>query len=253
MWFGIVSLFPEMFKILELGITGRAIKEKLLTIECWNPRDFATDKHKSVDDKPYGGGPGMVMMAGPLSAAIHAAKDKARTLANQQTSKPKVIYLSPQGKPFDQAAASEFATKESLILVAGRYEGIDGRIIDHEIDEEWSIGDFILSGGELAAMVMIDAITRLLPGAVGDESSVALDSLTTGLLKYPQYTRPEDHAGLLVPPVLLSGNHKHINEWRLKQSLGQTWLKRPDLLAKKELTSEEIKLLNQFKNEFLKK
>lgn len=242
MWFGVVSLFPEMFQALHVGITGRAIKDQLLRVECWNPRDFATDKHKTVDDRPYGGGPGMVMMAEPLQAAIHAAKRAASEPAT-------VIYLSPQGKRFDQAAAVELAAKKSVVLVAGRYEGIDERIITQEIDAEWSIGDYILTGGELAAMVMIDAATRLIPGAVGDEDSVSQDSLTSGLLKYPQYTRPENFDGLMVPDVLSSGHHKEIRRWRLKQSLGRTWLRRPDLLAKNQLTEEEISLLNEFINE----
>jgi len=243
-WFGIISLFPEIFQSLNSGITGRALKENLLKIDFWNPRDFATDKHKSVDDKPYGGGPGMVMMAEPLQAAIHAAKKAA-------TKPPAVIYLSPQGRKFDQEAAEDFASKQSIIFLAGRYEGIDERIIEQEVDEEWSIGDYILTGGELAAMVMIDAITRLIPGAVGDENSVSQDSLTTGLLKYPQYTRPDVFAGSAVPEVLLSGHHKQINEWRLKASLGKTWLRRPDLLSKKQMNETELRLLAEFIEEFL--
>jgi tRNA (guanine37-N1)-methyltransferase len=244
-WFGIVSLFPELFQTLHSGITGRAIKEDLLSINLWNPRDFATDKHKSVDDRPYGGGPGMVMMAEPLQAALHAAKAAA-------PNPPHVIYLSPQGRRFDQEAAQDLAQHSSLILLAGRYEGIDERIIEQEVDEEWSIGDYILTGGELAAMVMIDAMTRLIPGAVGDAESVAQDSLTTGLLKYPQYTRPEQFAGAAVPEVLLSGHHKEINRWRLKASIGKTWLRRPDLLAKRALSEEEIQLLTEYIEEFMR-
>ncbi|MBX3709766.1 MAG: tRNA (guanosine(37)-N1)-methyltransferase TrmD [Gammaproteobacteria bacterium] len=244
MWFGIVSLFPEVFQVLKVGITGRAIKDNLVKIQCWNPRDYATDKHKSVDDRPYGGGPGMVMMAEPLQAAIHAAKKAA-------PAPPTVIHLSPQGRRFDQEAAHELASKKSIILLAGRYEGIDERIIEQEIDEEWSIGDYILTGGELPSLVMIDVMTRLLPGAVGDENSVAQDSLTTGLLKYPQYTRPENFAGGRVPDVLLSGHHKQIERWRSKASLGKTWLRRPDLLAKKQLSEEELRLLAEFIEEFL--
>lgn len=248
MWFGIVSLFPEMFQALQTGITGRAQKDQLIQLEYWNPRDFAADKHKSVDDHPYGGGPGMVMMAEPLRAAIQAAKQAA------PNKHPLVIYLSPQGRQFNQEAAVELsAASSSFILVAGRYEGIDERIIEQEIDQEWTIGDYILTGGELPAMVMIDAMTRLVPGAVGDQDSVALDSLTSGLLKYPQYTRPETFAGADVPPILLSGHHKQIDRWRLKQSLGKTWLKRPDLLAKKPLTQEESALLTEFIEEFLRK
>lgn len=246
MWFGIVSLFPEMFQTLRVGITGRAIKGRLLKIDLWNPRDFAIDKHKSVDDHPYGGGPGMVMMPEPLKAAIAAAKNAA-------PANPIVIYLSPQGRQFNQDTATQLAVKKSVILVAGRYEGIDERLIEQEIDEEWSIGDYILTGGELAAMVMIDAVTRLLPEAVGDEDSVSQDSLTTGLLKYPQYTRPENHEGHRVPEVLLSGHHKQIERWRLKHALGKTWLRRPDLLAKRQLNEKESALLTEFIKEYSKK
>lgn len=243
MWFGIVSLFPETFKALEYGITGRAKQEDLIKLTVWNPRDFTQDKHRTVDDRPYGGGPGMVMMAKPLQDAIQTAKLAA-------PKKPTVIHLSPQGKVFNQKAAEDMLSKESLILIAGRYEGIDERLLQVEVDEEWSIGDYVLSGGELAAMVMIDAITRLIPGALGHENSAAEDSLSTGLLKYPQYTRPEDFSGLTVPPILTGGNHKAIADWRLKQSLGRTWLKRPDLLAKADLTTEQLDLLTEFINEY---
>lgn len=246
MEFGIISLFPEIFQSLNAGITGRAIKEGLLNINCYNPREFTQDKHQSVDDRPYGGGPGMVMMAEPLRAAISAAK-KGCTEKD-----PCVIYLSPQGRVFDQEAAKDFASRKSIVLLAGRYEGIDERIIQQEVDEEWSIGDYILTGGEFAALVMIDVIARLLPGVVGDVNSVLEDSLTTGLLKYPQYTRPESYSGSQVPDVLLSGNHKQIREWRLKTSLGKTWLKRPDLLYKKQHSEEEIRLLTEFIEDFLK-
>jgi len=239
MWFGIITLFPAMFQALDYGITGRAIADKQLALHTWNPREFTQDKHASVDDRPYGGGPGMLMMAEPLQLAIRAAKQAAPQPAT-------VIYLSPQGRHFDQHAAVELQQKQHLILLAGRYEGIDERVIEAEIDEEWSIGDYILTGGEFAAMVMIDAIARLIPGVVGEEASVTSDSLTSGLLKYPQYTRPENVAGAKVPEILLSGNHKSIERWRLKQSLGKTWLKRPDLLAKKALSDEELALLNEF-------
>lgn len=239
MWFGIITLFPEIFSALESGITGRALKEKIMSIDCFSPRAYATDKHQSVDDKPYGGGPGMVMMAEPLTAAIDAARAAA-------PSPPTVIYLSPQGRHFDQAAAERLATLKSVVMIAGRYEGIDERIILNEVDEEWSIGDYILTGGELAAMVMIDACSRLLPGVVGDDQSVLQDSLTSGLLKYPQYTRPEVFNKQSVPAVLLSGHHAEIRKWRLQQSLGRTWLRRPDLLEKRELTREESTLLSEF-------
>jgi tRNA (guanine37-N1)-methyltransferase len=239
MWLGLITLFPEMFTALNHGIPARAQKSGLLQLHTWNPRDFATDKHRSVDDHPYGGGPGMVMMTGPLVAAIQAAKAAAPT-------PPTTLYLSPQGKRFDQAAAEAFAKKEALIFVSGRYEGIDERVINTEIDECWSLGDFILSGGELAAMAMIDATTRLLPGALGDADSAANDSLSTGLLEYPQYTRPETFQGQPVPPVLLSGNHAAFARWRLKQSLGRTHLNRPDLLEKRTLSKEEATLLAEF-------
>lgn len=239
MWCGVITLFPEMFSVLNYGITGKAIKNKLLDITLWNPRDFTVDKHKTVDDSPYGGGAGMVMMVPPLHVAIEAAKQAA-------PQPPKVVYLSPQGREFKQETAETFLGEESLILLAGRYEGIDERIITQQVDEEWSIGDYVLSGGELAAMVMIDVITRLIPGAVGDEDSITQESLTSGLLKYPQYTRPESFQGIHTPEILLSGNHAAIARWRLKQALGRTWLKRPDLLAKKPLSKQELELLMEF-------
>jgi tRNA (guanine37-N1)-methyltransferase len=238
-WFGVVTLFPEMLAALECGITGRAIKDKLLTVDCWNPRDFTQNKHHTVDDRPYGGGPGMLMMVQPLQAAIQAARKAA-------PAKPWVVHLSPQGRRLDQDAAVELLAKQNVILVAGRYEGIDERLLSLEMDEEWSIGDYILSGGELAAMTMIDVVTRLIPGAVGSEDSVTKDSLSSGLLKYPQYTRPETLNGLAVPKVLTSGNHQAIERWRLKQSLGKTWLKRPDLLMKKSLDKFQLTLLMEF-------
>lgn len=245
MWFGIITLFPEIFAALEYGITGRAIQEKLLDVMCWNPRDFTLNKHRNVDDRPYGGGPGMVMMVQPLQDAIQAAKQAAPR-------KPVVIHLSPQGKHFNQAAAEEMLKKESFILIAGRYEGIDERLIQLEVDEEWSIGDYVLSGGEIAALTIIDAVTRLIPGALGHEDSATEDSLSSGLLKYPQYTRPENFNGLTVPDVLLSGNHQAIERWRLKQSLGKTWLKRPDLLEKMTLDKFQLELLEEFVTEYKK-
>ncbi len=246
MQFNILTLFPDMFKALDYGITGKAIKENLINLSLWNPREFTQDKHQCVDDRPYGGGPGMVMMPGPLQAAIHAVKKNS-------SEKTTVIYLSPQGKSFNQTAAETLLAKNNLTLIAGRYEGIDERILQQEVDEEWSMGDYILTGGELAAMVMIDVIARLIPGVVGDEASVSQDSLTSGLLKYPQYTRPEIFNNLSVPDVLLSGHHQHIHEWRLKKSLGKTWLKRPDLLEKKSLSPLESRLLIEFIEEFSKK
>jgi tRNA (guanine37-N1)-methyltransferase len=224
---------------LQFGVTGRAVERKLLRVGTENPRDHATDKHKSVDDRPYGGGPGMVMKVETLRAAIHAAK--ARTGAGA-----KVIYLSPQGRQLDQQGVQELAKHPSLILVAGRYEGVDERLIETEVDEEWSIGDYVLSGGELPALVMIDALARLIPGALNDEESAAQDSFMNGLLDCPHYTRPEDLEGRRVPEVLLSGDHAAIRRWRMQQMLGRTWLRRPDLLKDLELSAEQQKLLQDF-------
>lgn len=235
--FGVITLLPDMFNALNYGITGRAINN-LLNISYWNPRDFTKDKHRTVDDRPYGGGPGMVMMAEPLQAAIQAAK-KALPQAT-------VVLLSPQGKLFNQDVAARCLKEKEIILVAGRYEGVDERLIELEIDEEWSIGDYILSGGELPAMIIIDAVARLIPGALGHEESAAKDSLSSGLLKHAQYTRPEIFQGLSVPEMLLSGNHEAIDRLRLKESLGRTWLKRPDLLAKMNLNKLQSELLSEF-------
>lgn len=239
----LVTLFPDMLKaISESGISSRAVKQGLIEIACWSPRDFALDKHRSVDDRPYGGGPGMLMMVQPLRDAIFAAKSWAGESA-------KVIYLSPQGQMFNQKAAVEMAVGSNLVLVAGRYEGIDERLIKTLVDEEWSIGDYVLSGGELAAMVMMDAIIRLLPGALGHEQSAEQDSFTEGLLDCPHYTRPEELDGLRVPDVLLSGNHAHIRRWRLKQSLGRTWQRRPDLLQAINLSEEQQALLTEYRRD----
>lgn len=236
---GIISLFPEMFDALHYGITGRAIEKGLISLRHWNPRQFTSDVHHSVDDRPYGGGPGMVMLAEPLLAAIQASK----ATLGQETS---LIYLSPQGKPLTQSALPAFSHKQKFILLAGRYEGIDERVIEAEVDEEWSIGDYILSGGELAAMVLLDAIIRLLPGALGHEQSAQQDSFSHTILDHPHYTRPEVLDVGTVPSVLTSGNHAKIARWRLKQALGRTWLRRPDLLAKCDLNSEEKRLLEEF-------
>lgn len=240
---GVITLFPDMFDALTLGITGRAQKSGLLSLHCWNPRTFTEDKHRTVDDRPYGGGPGMVMMAEPLTAAIRAAKAEL----GEQT---KVIYLSPQGRTLDQAGVETLSQERRLIFLAGRYEGVDQRVIDQEIDEQWSLGDYVISGGELAAMVFIDALTRQLPGALGHESSASEDSFADGLLDYPHYTRPEQFDGLAVPPVLLSGDHKAIARWRLKQALGQTWLNRPDCFEQRTLNALENELLNEFMQEY---
>ncbi|HEY3698717.1 MAG TPA: tRNA (guanosine(37)-N1)-methyltransferase TrmD [Spongiibacteraceae bacterium] len=239
MQIGMVTLFPDMFDaVIDNGITSRAVDNGILQLNCWNPRDFTSDRHHTVDDRPYGGGPGMVMKIEPLRDAIHAARNELK--------EARVIYLSPQGRRLDQSAAAELATRSQLILVAGRYEGIDERLIETEIDEEWSIGDYVLSGGELAAMVLIDAVTRLLPGVLGDEQSAQQDSFSNGLLDCPHYTRPEEYDGKRVPAVLMSGNHELIRRWRLKQALGRTWLRRSELLQQQMLNDEQQRLLDEF-------
>lgn len=241
MWLGIISLFPEMFKaITEFGVTGRAVKQNLLQVQCFNPRDYTHDKHKTVDDRPYGGGPGMLMMVQPLRDAILVAKNVAGDGV-------KVIYLSPQGRKLNQSGVKTLSQNEKLILVCGRYEGIDERLIQTEIDEEWSIGDYVLTGGEIPAMALIDAVARFIPGVLGKQASAEEDSFATGLLDCPHYTRPETLDGLTVPAVLMSGNHEHIRQWRLKQSLARTWQRRPELLESLALTDEQIKLLQQIK------
>ena len=240
MWIGVISLFPEMFRaITDYGVTGRASRQGLLQINCWNPRDFTHDKHHTVDDRPYGGGPGMLMMVQPLRDAIQAARNAADEGV-------RVIYLSPQGRKLTQAGVAELAQHQKLILVAGRYEGIDERVIQTDIDEEWSVGDYVLSGGELPAMILIDAVSRLVPGVLGDMASAEQDSFTEGLLDHPHYTRPEVMDGLAVPEVLLSGNHESVRTWRLQQALGRTWLRRPELLNNLALTDEQERLLAQF-------
>jgi tRNA (guanine37-N1)-methyltransferase len=245
----VITLFPEAFApLVSLGVTGRGISTGKVSLELLNPRDYATDRHRTVDDRPYGGGPGMVMAVEPLRSAIKAAK----TTAGGGSEPPKASLLSPQGRPLDQVKVKELARREELILVCGRYEGIDERLIELEIDEEWSIGDYVLSGGELAAAVLIDAVTRLLPGVLGDELSAQQDSFMDGVLDCQHYTRPEELEGLAVPPVLLSGNHGAIERWRKKQSLGRTWLRRPDLLEELALDTESEALLAEFKDEYRK-
>ena len=237
----VITLFPEEFlPLVNLGVTGRAIRDRLVDVQMLNPRDFAQDKHRSVDDRPYGGGPGMVMAVEPLRSTIR----QARQLANQADTR--VSLLSPQGKRLDQLAIRELAIRTDLILVCGRYEGVDERLIESEIDEEWSIGDYVLSGGELAAAVMIDAVVRLQPDVLGDELSAAQDSFSEGLLDCPHYTRPESVYGMDVPAVLLSGDHQAIARWRRKQSLGRTRLRRPDLLQQIPLGREDEELLAEF-------
>lgn len=238
----VITLFPEMFTALNVGISGRAIEKGLIDLTYWNPRTYTQDKYRTIDDRPYGGGPGMVMKYQPIVDAIHAAKT---TLGPSRT-----IHLTPQGQALTQQKVLDLSAYPSLIFLAGRYEGIDERIVETEIDEELSIGDYVLSGGELAAMVVIDAITRLLPEALGDASSAQQDSFMQGLLDHPHYTRPEDLGGRQVPDVLLQGNHAAISRWRLKQSLGRTWQRRPDLLTTQPLTKDEQMLLNEFINEF---
>ncbi|HRD68943.1 MAG TPA: tRNA (guanosine(37)-N1)-methyltransferase TrmD [Legionella sp.] len=241
--FGVISLIPEMMQSLNYGITGRAIEQGLAKIEYWNPRDWASRPYRQVDDKPYGGGPGMVMMYEPLHAALTHAR-------SQMPEHCKTIYLSPQGKVIRQQHLNQVAhDKQPLLFIAGRYEGIDERIISHHVDEEWSLGDFVLSGGEMAAMVFIDAIIRLIPGSLGHLGSAEQDSFMNGLLDCPHYTRPAEINGLAVPPVLLGGNHRDIEQWRRKQSLGKTWLKRPDLLEKMKLSDTDKQLLVAFKCE----
>jgi tRNA (guanine37-N1)-methyltransferase len=243
MRFDVVTLFPEMImSAASYGITGRAQERGIVGLSAWNPRDYTTDRHRTVDDRPYGGGPGMVMKYQPLHDALTAAKQAS-------FGSVKVVYLSPQGKPITQALLTEALELQQLILIAGRYEGVDDRFVELDCDDEWSIGDYVISGGELAALVVIDAITRLLPGALGDEESAQQDSHVNGLLDCPHFTRPEQVNGEAVPDVLLSGNHADINRWRMKQALGKTWQKRPDLLRKKELTAEQDNLLKEFINQ----
>ena len=245
--FDVVTLFPEMFDaVTESGVTGRARERRLFELVLWNPRDFAHNSHRTVDDRPYGGGPGMVMMVEPLEKAIRAAHQRQKSTRAMRT---KVVYLSPQGRLLNHRLVMEFAALDGLVLVAGRYEGVDERLIARAVDEEVSIGDYVLSGGELAAMVVMDAIVRQMPGALGDAESASQDSFVNGLLDCPHYTRPETHEGEGVPPELLSGNHAGIARWRLKQALGRTWRRRPDLLEKHALTDEERALLDEFKKE----
>ncbi|HEY6527324.1 MAG TPA: tRNA (guanosine(37)-N1)-methyltransferase TrmD [Cellvibrionaceae bacterium] len=247
MHIAVLTLFPEMFKAFSsLGVTGRAVKHGLIKLHCVSPRDYAFDRHQTVDDRPFGGGPGMVMMVEPLRLALEQAKE---FLAEQGVGQSKVIYLSPQGQRFDQGAAQRLSQEVALIFVAGRYEGVDERFIQRYVDEEWSIGDYVLSGGELPAMVMVDAMARLLPGVLGAAESAVQDSFVAGLLDCPAYTRPEEYRGDRVPEVLVSGDHKKIANWRLQQSLGRTWERRPDLLEKLELNPAQLKLLAQYQSE----
>lgn len=241
----VITTFPAMYSsIREEGVTSRAFSRGLLELKLWNPRDYAHDAHRSVDDRPYGGGPGMVMMAEPLGRAVVAARADARDAGSP------VIYMSPQGRPLNQAAVKKYASLDEVVLVAGRYEGVDERFIRHHVDEECSIGDYVLSGGELPTMVWIDAVARLQPGALGNKDSADQDSFSDGLLDCEHYTRPEHSNGVGVPPVLSSGDHGAIERWRLKSALGRTWLRRPDLLRRVSLTGEMKNLLEEFKREY---
>lgn len=243
MRFDIVSLFPDMVReSASHGVTGRALERGLVDLMVWDPRDFTHDRYRTVDDRPYGGGPGMVMKFEPLRDAIHAAKAA-------QASGARTIYLSPQGRVLDQKAVVDFSRCEGLILVAGRYEGIDERLIEAEVDEEWSIGDYVLSGGELPALVLFDAVVRLLPGVLGHAESAQQDSHMDGLLDCPHYTRPDVIDGREVPEVLQSGNHEAIRRWRLRQSIERTRLRRPDLLEKILLDQEQQALLDELEQE----
>jgi tRNA (guanine37-N1)-methyltransferase len=243
----VVTLFPPMFEaVTESGVTGRARERKVYELVLWNPRDFAANAYRAVDDRPYGGGPGMVMMVEPLEKALFAAAQRQKSSG---VAKPRVLHLTPQGRLLDHALVAELAKEEGLVMLAGRYEGVDERLTERVIDEEVSIGDYVLSGGELAAMVVIDCVARQLPGALNDAESASQDSFVDGLLDHPHYTRPEVYEGLAVPQVLLSGNHAHIAKWRLKQALGRTWQRRPDLLDKRKLSEAETALLEEFKKE----
>ncbi|MEA5444646.1 tRNA (guanosine(37)-N1)-methyltransferase TrmD [Gammaproteobacteria bacterium AB-CW1] len=237
----VISLFPELVEaVTRVGVTGRAVERSLLSVETWNPREFAQDRHRTVDDRAYGGGPGMVMRVEPLGETIRSARASL-------PSGTRTIYLSPQGRVLDQALVEELAQAPGMLLVAGRYEGVDERLLENEVDMEVSIGDYVLSGGELPAMVLIDALARLQPGALGHAESASQDSFSAdGLLDHPHYTRPETVVGKPVPPVLLGGDHEAIRQWRLKQALGRTWQRRPDLLARRELNEEERRLLDEF-------
>jgi tRNA (guanine37-N1)-methyltransferase len=244
----VVTLFSDEFRpLVGLGVTGRAIREGQVRLSLINPRDFAADRHRTVDDRPYGGGPGMVMAVEPMrSAIVHARRMAGESAPDKDEARAVVSLLSPQGKKLDEAAVRELAGRRSLILVCGRYEGLDERLIELEIDEEWSIGDYVLSGGELAAAVVIDAVVRLIPGVLGDEQSAEQDSFADGLLDFPHFTRPEVVSGKAVPPVLVSGDHQAIARWRRKQSLGRTWQRRPDLLDRSCLSVKDEMLLAEY-------
>jgi tRNA (guanine37-N1)-methyltransferase len=243
----VVTIFPELLEQgARFGVTGRAIERGVWRLRTWNPRDFADDAYRSVDDRPYGGGPGMVRMAEPLEKAIAAACQRQKSSG---VAAPRVVHLTPQGRLLDHARVAELAREQGIVMLAGRYEGVDERLVRRAIDEEVSIGDYVLSGGELAAMVVIDCIVRQMPGALGDAESASRESFVSGLLDHPHYTRPEVYRGEAVPAVLLSGNHAQIERWRLKQALGRTWQRRPELLEKRGLSPQERVLLDEFRKD----
>lgn len=244
MRFDVITLFPEMIdNAARTGVTGKAVEKGIVELKTWNPRNYTHDNHRTVDDSPYGGGPGMVMKYEPVFDAIQAAKkDSAQSVS--------VVFLSPQGRQLTQQIVGGFSERSRIILLCGRYEGIDERLLEAEVDEEWSLGDYVISGGELAALVVIDAVTRLLPDVLGDKNSAQQDSHMGGLLDYPHYTRPEQIAGQNVPDVLLGGNHGQIEEWRMKQALGRTWMRRNDLLERLDLNDKQQRLLAEFITEF---
>ena len=245
--FDAVTLFPEMFDaITRSGVTRRAFENRVYELVLWNPRDFSTNAYRSVDDRPYGGGPGMVMMSEPLETSLKAARQRQRSCGVRD---PKVIYFTPQGKVLNHSLVTQLGCHDGLILLCGRYEGVDERLIERQVDYEVSVGDYVVSGGELPAMTLMDALIRQIPGVLGDAESASRDSFVHGLLDCPHYTRPEVYDGAAVPPVLMSGNHAEIDRWRLKQSLGRTWSRRPELLARLTLTAEQKALLEEYKRE----
>jgi tRNA (guanine37-N1)-methyltransferase len=247
MHFDAITLFPEMFDALtRWGISRRACEQGCYDLRLWNPRDFARDNYRTIDDRPYGGGPGMVMMAAPLEAAIDAALGRQH---EQGVTRPRVVHVTPQGRPLDHRAVLDLAAHPGVVLFGGRYEGVDERVIARRVDDEISIGDYVLSGGELAMMVLMDCVIRQLPGALNDAGSAQQESFVDGLLDCPHYTRPEVYEGLAVPPVLLSGDHAAIARWRRKQSLGRTWQRRPDLLQRRRLDETDTRLLDEFRRE----
>ncbi len=245
--FDVITIFPEMLDaLIDHGITRRALDEKRFELKAWNPRDFAQDTYRRVDDRPFGGGPGMVMMAEPLQACIDAAKARQREAGVER---PKVVLMSPQGERLDEALVQDLAAQAGLVLIAGRYEGIDERVVSSSVDREVSIGDYVTSGGELPAMVVIDCVVRRLPGSLNDAESAAQDSFSAGLLDWPHYTRPEKWKDAKVPEVLMSGNHAGIARWRRKQALGRTWDRRPDLIDEAKLSREDRQLLEEYRRE----